>query len=64
MENVEIIIQLVNGLGFPIFVSIALFYTNLKQGDNFKESLKDISKVIENNTDTIKNLSNKIERIM
>lgn len=57
----ENIIQLINGVGFPIAVSVALFYTNTKQDERYQTLLKDLTDVINNNTKTLTELNAKIE---
>ena len=58
MEN---IVQLINGVGFPIAVSVALFYTNIKQDERYSELAKDLQGTINNNTKILTELSAKIE---
>lgn len=55
--NMESIIQLINGVGFPIAVSIALFYQNTKQDERYQELIKDLTSVIDNNTKTLSELN-------
>lgn len=55
--EIENLIQLINGVGFPIVVSIALFYTNTKQDERYRNTLNDLAKVIENNTKTLAELN-------
>ena len=55
--EIENIIQLINGVGFPIVVSIALFYTNTKQDERYRNTLNDLAKVIENNTKILAELN-------
>lgn len=55
--DMETIIQFINGVGFPIAVSIILFYQNEKQDERYKETINDLSKVIENNTLTVNELN-------
>lgn len=55
--DMESIIQLINGVGFPIVVSIALFYQNIKQNERYQELIKDLSSVIDNNTKTLSELN-------
>ena len=59
--NFETIMQLVNGVGFPIAVSIVLFYQNGKQDERYDKQMKEITKVIENNTLTLKELCLRLE---
>ena len=60
--NMEIIIQLINGVGFPIAVSIALFYQNGKQDERYDTQMKELTKVIENNTLTLNELNLRLEK--
>ena len=54
---VDTIIQLINGVGFPIAVSIALFYQNTKQDERYQELTKDLQEVINTNTKTLSELN-------
>ena len=60
--NMETIIQLINGVGFPIAVSIALFYQNGKQDERYDTQMKELTKVIENNTLTLNELNLRLEQ--
>ena len=60
--NMETIVQLINGVGFPIVVSIALFYQNCKQDERYDMQMKELTKVIENNTLSIKELNLRLEK--
>ena len=53
----DILIQLINGVGFPIAVSIALFYQNNKQDERYQELIKDLQEVINTNTKTLSELN-------
>lgn len=59
--NMETIIQLINGVGFPIAVSIILFFQNGKQDERYDKQMKELTKVIENNTLTLKELCLRLE---
>lgn len=54
---VDTIIQLINGVGFPIAVSIALFYQNTKQDERYQELTKDLQEVINTNTKILSELN-------
>ena len=54
--DIEIIVQLINGVGFPIAVSVALFWTNQKQDERYQELIKDLTNVINNNTKVLSEL--------
>ena len=60
--GMETIIQLINGVGFPIAVSIALFYQNVKQDERYDVQMKELTKVIENNTLTLTELNLRLEK--
>ena len=60
--NMETIIQLINGVGFPIAVSIVLFWQNCKQDERYDAQMKELTKVIENNTLSITELNLRLER--
>ena len=55
--GMDAIIQLINGVGFPIAVSIALFYQNTKQDERYQELIKDLQEVINTNTKTLSELN-------
>lgn len=59
--DMESIIQLINGVGFPIAVSIALFYQNGKQDERYDKQMQELTKVIENNTLTLTELNLRLE---
>lgn len=59
--SMETIIQLINGVGFPIAVSIVLFYQNGKQDERYDKQMKELTRVIENNTLTLKELCLRLE---
>ena len=51
--DMNAIIQFINGVGFPIAVSIALFYQNTRQDERYQELIKDLQEVINTNTKTL-----------
>lgn len=59
--NMETILHLINGVGFPIAVSIVLFYQNEKQDERYDKQMNKLTKVIENNTLTLKELCLRLE---
>ena len=61
--NIETIIQLINGVGFPIAVSIVLFFQNGKQDERHDKQMRELTKVIENNTLTLKELCLRLEKL-
>lgn len=57
----DVIISLINGVGFPIVVSVAMFYTNMKQDERYSNLTKDLQATINNNTKVLTELCVKIE---
>lgn len=57
-----IIIDVINGVGFPIAVCVALFYQNSKQDERYDKQMKELSKVIENNTLSLTELNLRLEK--
>lgn len=55
------VVSLINSVGFPIAVSIALFYQNNKNGEDYREIIISMQKTIENNTIAIRELSFKLD---
>ena len=60
--GMETIVQLINGVGFPIAVSIALFHQNGKQDEKYDKQMQELTKVIENNTLTLTELNLRLEK--
>jgi len=61
--DMDTIIQLINGVGFPIAVSIALFYQNTKQDERYQELTKDLQEVINTNTKILSELNANLTNI-
>ena len=61
--GMDAIIQLINGVGFPIAVSIALFYQNTKQDERYQELTKDLQAVINTNTKILSELNANLTNI-
>lgn len=60
MVETDTVVQLINNVGFPIVVAGALFWQNIKTNDNYQTLLKELTDIIDNNTRSIKELSDKI----
>lgn len=60
MENVEIIIQTVSTLGFPIVVCLICFWYINKQGERHKEEMNAVTTAINNNTLAMTKLLDKL----
>ena len=59
MES-NIIVELINTVGFPIAVCIALFWFNKEVLKTQQKLLDDLKDTIRDNTEVLKNLVNKI----
>lgn len=59
----ETIVNLVSNVGFPIVVSIALFYQVNKTSETYLSVIREFRTVIDNNTNTLHELSKAIDRI-
>ena len=59
MESVAL--DIINNVGFPIAVSIALFYQMAKTNDTYIGLLRDFQEVINNNTKSIDLLNSTVE---
>lgn len=58
------IIEIINGVGFPIAVSIALFWQNYQQNGKYSELLRELTTIINNNTSSINALSDELRGII
>ena len=57
----DTIINVINNVGFPIAVSIALFYQMAKTNETYIAMLRDFQEVINNNTQSINLLNDTVE---
>lgn len=55
------ILNIINNVGFPIAVSVALFYQMTKTNEMYVELLRDFQEVINNNTQSINLLNDTVE---
>ena len=55
------IINIINNVGFPIAVSVALFYQMAKTNETYINLLRDFQEVINNNTQSINLLNDTVE---
>lgn len=60
--NLENIIGLINGVGFPIAMCVALFYLNNFTLKAQQKALNELQVSIQNNTNATNNLANSIKR--
>ena len=59
--DIESLIKLINGVGFPIVVCIALFWSNQTSVNAQQVLLTEFKETIRNNTDALNALSSKID---
>lgn len=59
--DIDALIKLINGVGFPIVVCVALFWSNQTSVNAQQVLLAEFKETIRNNTDALNALSNKIE---
>jgi hypothetical protein len=60
--DVETLIKLINSVGFPIVVSIALFWSNQTSVNAQQVMLNDFKNTIHNNTEVLNRLVTRIEQ--
>lgn len=56
-DTVEIAIRLINGVGFPIVVSMALFWFNIESLDNQTQLLNKFNTTMQNNNQLLNEVS-------
>lgn len=59
--DANIIMQAISTLGFPIVVSVAMFWKMNEQDKDHKEEMAKVTEAINNNTLTIQKLIDKLE---
>lgn len=61
--DVNIITQIISNLGFPIACVVAMFWMLNKERDAHKAETAELSKAIENNTNVMTQVLDKLEAI-
>lgn len=61
MESVAL--DIISNVGFPIAVSIGLFYQMTKTNDKYLELLRDFKHIIKNNTESVDALSEAVKEL-
>lgn len=59
--DIDALIKLINGVGFPIVVCVALFWSNQTSVNAQQVLLAEFKETIRNNTDALNALSSKID---
>lgn len=57
----ETIINVISNVGFPIAVSVALFYQVNRTNEMYLDVIREFKSVIDNNTKSINDLSNAVK---
>lgn len=57
----DTVINIISNVGFPIAVSIALFYQMNKTNETYLKLIRDFQEVINNNTESIHLLNDTVE---
>lgn len=60
--DVNVLIQLVGSLGFPIVACGALFWRMVKSDEQHKEEMNKMSEALNNNTNAIVKLTEKLDK--
>ena len=60
MEGIDILIQAISNVGFPIAISIYLIYTSSKRDEKFTATIEELRKTVDNNTAIITRLYEKL----
>lgn len=61
--NLQTIIDLINGVGFPISMCVALFWLNNGTLKSQQQALTELKSVIQQNTNAVDNLADSIKRV-
>lgn len=60
--DVNVLIQLVGSLGFPVVACGALFWRMIKSDEHHKEEMCKMSEALNNNTNALVKLTEKLDR--
>lgn len=60
--DVSMIVQLVGSLGFPIVACVALFWRMVKSDEQHKEEMTKMSDALNNNTNALLKLTERLEK--
>lgn len=60
MEGIDILIQAISNVGFPIAISIYLIYTSSKRDERFTATIEELRQTVDNNTTIITKLYEKL----
>ena len=61
MENMDLIVQAIGSIGFPIVMTLIMFYFLTKEQENHKAEMNELKDVIAGNNEVLAQLKQLIE---
>lgn len=61
MENMDVIMQAISTVGFPIAMCIYLIYTGKRRDEKYTQCIEDLRKTVENNTIVIQTIKDHLK---
>lgn len=61
MENVDVLMQAISTVGFPIAMCIYLIYSGKKRDEKYTQCIEDLRKTVENNTIVISTIKDHLK---
>lgn len=61
MENMDVIMQAISTVGFPIAMCIYLIYSGKKRDEKYTQCIEDLRKTVENNTIVISTIKDHLK---
>lgn len=61
MENMDVIMQAISTVGFPIAMCVYLIYTGKKRDEKYTQCIEDLRKTVENNTIVIQTIKDHLK---
>ena len=62
--NVQDVLQIINTVGFPIFVALFMMFINYKNSKEHKEEMKVMSDAVDNNTLAMTQIKMQMETVI
>lgn len=61
MENIDVLMQAISTVGFPIAMCIYLIYSGKKRDEKYTQCIEDLRKTVENNTIVISTIKDHLK---
>ena len=61
MENMDVIMQAISTVGFPIAMCVYLIYTGKRRDEKYTQCIEDLRKTVENNTIVIQTIKDHLK---